>query len=105
MQVNLDEEGVGRVFFDPRGKLVMSFAWGQGKRLNNQAEWVELSLGLKLMLDNSLQYLQVFGDSWIVTQSMNKMVTRYKEELGKTRKRILLHVKQLNKFHFYHIKR
>ena len=43
------EVGVVGFVFDPRGKKVTFFAWGLGKRTNNQDEWVVLMQGIKLM--------------------------------------------------------
>ena len=40
---------MGGIIYDPGGKIVGSFAWGLGKKTNNEAKWLALMYGIELM--------------------------------------------------------
>ena len=62
---------MGGIIFDPRGNIVSSFAWGLGRKTNNEAEWLALFFGLELARQLKITKIVVLGDSKQVIHKMN----------------------------------
>ena len=55
--------GAGGILLDPRGHVEQTFAWGLGYRTNNEAEWLSLLQGLKILAIKDLSRIAILGDS------------------------------------------
>ena len=55
---------------DPEGKIEQTYAWGIGCRTNNEAEWIALLQGLRILVDSNLDKVAFFGDSRHVIYKM-----------------------------------
>ena len=62
--------GAGEILLDPRGHVEQTFAWGLGYRTNNEAEWLGLLQGLKILSNKDLSRIMIFGDSRHVIYKM-----------------------------------
>ena len=62
--------GAGGIFLDPRGQVEKTFAWGLGYRTNNEAEWLALLQGMKILANKYLPRIAIFGDSRHVIYKM-----------------------------------
>ena len=91
----------GGFLFDPRGKIEQTFTWGLGYRTNNEAEWLALLQGMKILANKYLSRIAIFGYSRHV---IYKMINGYTTGSIKCRR---LHDKitpLLSKhYEFYHI--
>ena len=65
---------MGGILMDPGGKTEETFAWGLAHKMNNEAEWVTLLQGLKLLDTIAIPRLEIFGDS---RQVIYKMINGY----------------------------
>ena len=54
---------MGGIIFDPGGNIITSFAWGIGRKSNNEVELLSLYLGLELVGQNNINKILVVGDS------------------------------------------
>ena len=54
--------GVGVIFY-LRGNIVLTYAWGLGRKTNNETEWLALLNGLDLVKQNKITKVIVMGDS------------------------------------------
>ena len=61
---------MGGMIFDPSRKIVNTFAWGLGIKMNNELEWLALYHGLELIDWGSTSKLLIFGDSRQIIQKM-----------------------------------
>ena len=91
---------MGGVIFYPGEKQVISLAWVLGQRMNIQAKWAALMLGVEFMQYLGIHEFQVFSDSWNIIQAMHSIQLGRKEEIGKIQKRILTFVKEMDKVQF-----
>ena len=66
--------GAGGILLDPREQVEQTFAWGLGYRTNNEVEWLALLQGMKILANNDLSRIAIFGDSRHV---IYKMLNRY----------------------------
>ena len=93
--------GAGGILLDPRGQVEQTFAWGLVYRTNNEAEWLSLLQGLKILAIKDLSRIAILGDSRHV---IYKMINGYPTGSIKCRH---LHEKithLLSKhYEFYHI--
>ena len=64
------------VIFDPSGNIIYSYAQGLGKKMNNHVEWETLSQGLEATTLLHIDSFQVFGDSQVVIQKMQKVQSK-----------------------------
>ena len=92
------------ILLDPRGHVEQTFAWGLGYRTNNEAEWLALLQGMKILANKlDISRIAIFGDSRHV---IYKMINGYTTESIKCRR---LHDKitpLLSKhYEFFHILR
>ena len=55
--------GAGGILLDPRGHVEQTFAWGLGYRTNNEAKWLALLQGMKILASTDLSRTAIFGDS------------------------------------------
>ena len=55
--------GAGGILLNPKGYVEQTFAWGLGRRTNNEAEWLALIQGLHLLNTYKLRKVLIFGDS------------------------------------------
>ena len=62
--------GAGGILLDPRGQVEQTFAWGLGYRTNNEAKWLALLQGIKILANNDLSRIEIFGYSQHVTYKM-----------------------------------
>ena len=62
--------GAGGILLDPRGHVEQTFAWGLGYRTNNEAEWLYLLQGMKILANKDLSRIGIFGDSRHVIYKM-----------------------------------
>ena len=62
--------GAGGILLDPRGQVEETFAWGLGYRTNNEAEWLALLQGMKILANTDLSRVAIFGDSRHVIYKM-----------------------------------
>ena len=67
---NPREARVGGIIFDPGQNIVTTFAWGIGRKTNNEAEWLTLLLGIDLIKKENINKIIVFGDSKQIIQKM-----------------------------------
>ena len=51
------------ILLDPRGHAEQTFAWGLGYRTNNEAEWLALLQGMKILANKDLFGIVILGDS------------------------------------------
>ena len=63
---------MGGIIFDPGWNTIVTYAWGIGKKNNNEAEWLSLYLGLELVKKENIKKIIVFGDSKQIIQKMRK---------------------------------
>ena len=63
-------EGAGGILLDPGGQIEQTFAWGLGYRTNNEAEWLTLLQGMKILANKDLLKIAIFGDSRHVIYKM-----------------------------------
>ena len=93
--------GAGGILVDPRGHVEETFAWVLGYRTNNEAEWLALLQGMKILANKDLSRIAILGDSRHV---IYKMINGYTTGSIKCRR---LHDKitpLLSKhYEFYHI--
>ena len=66
-----EEEGAGGIIFDPEGNIVLTYAWGLGRKTNNEDEWLALFFGLELAKQLKITKINVLGDSKQVIYKMN----------------------------------
>ena len=64
----------GGVLLDPGGNIEHSFAWGLGNKTNNEAEWLALLQGLRILQAKSYRKVLLFGDSKHV---ISKLINGY----------------------------
>lgn len=64
--------GAGGILFDPGGNKITDFAWGLGRKTNNEAEWLALIFSLEMASNYSIANLKVYGDSRHVIQIMRR---------------------------------
>ena len=57
------EAGAGGIIFDPGGEKVTTYAWGLGRKTNNEAEWLSLLFGMEQVTQNKITKVTVMGDS------------------------------------------
>ena len=62
-KLNAGEAGAGGIIFDTGRKPVVSFAWGIGRKTNNEVKWLALFLGIDLVQKENINRIIVFGDS------------------------------------------
>ena len=55
--------GAGGILLDPKGHVEQTFTWGLGYRTNNEAEWMVLLQGMKILASTDLCKVAIFGDS------------------------------------------
>ena len=95
--------GAGGILLDPRGHVEQTFAWGLGYRTNNEAEWLALLQGMKILANKDLSKIAIFGDSRHV---IYKMLNGYTAGSIKCRR---LHDKitplMSKRYEFFHILR
>ena len=60
------------IIFDPRGNIMETYAWGIGRKTNNEDEWLALYLGMELVKKENIRKVIVFGDSKQIIQKMRK---------------------------------
>ena len=91
------------ILLDPRGQVEQTFTWGFGYRTNNEAKWLALLQGMKILANKDLFRNAIFGDSRHII---------YKIPNGYTRGSIKCHHRHdkitplLSKhYEFYHILR
>ena len=65
----------GRILLDPRGQVEQTFAWGLGYRTNNEAEWLALLQGMKILANKDLSRIAILRDSRHVIYKMIKGYT------------------------------
>ena len=58
------------IIFDFGGKIETTYAWGLGRKTNNEAEWLALFLGIVLVQKENINKIIVFGDSKQFIQKM-----------------------------------
>ena len=63
--------GAHGIIFDPRGNIVSSYAWGLGRKTNNEAEWLVLYFRMNLARQLNISKIVVLGDSKQVIHKMN----------------------------------
>ena len=51
------------MIFDPGGEKVTAYAWGLGRKTNNEAEWLSLLFGMEQVTQNKITKVTVMGDS------------------------------------------
>ena len=66
--------GAGGILLDPGGQIELDFAWGLGKKTNNEAEWLALLQGLQFLHSQNYCKVLIFGDSKHV---ISKMINGY----------------------------
>ena len=76
MTIASGEAGARGIVFDPGGNIVDSFAWGLGKKTNNEEEWSTLMLGFEIITKLGIRKIVIIGDSRKVIQNMR---SRYKK--------------------------
>ena len=81
---------MGGMIFDPSRKIVNTFAWGLGIKMNNELEWMALYHGLELIYSVSTSKLLVFGDSHQVIQKMQSGYSKASIKCKKKNYRITL---------------
>ena len=95
--------GAGGILLNPEGYVDQTFAWGPGRRTNNEAEWLALIQGLHLLHNMKIHRVLIFGDSRHV---IYKMVNGYPSGAIKCRR---LHGKykllMSKSYEIYHILR
>ena len=95
--------GAGGILLNPEGYVDQTFAWGLGRRTNNEAEWLALIQGLHLLHNMKIHRVLIFGDSRHV---IYKMINGYPSGAIKCRR---LHGKakllMSNSYETYHILR
>ena len=95
--------GAGGILLNPEGYVDQTFAWGLGRRTNNEAEWLALIQGLHLLHNMKIHRVLIFGD-W--RHVIYKMVNGYPSRAIKCRR---LHGKykllMSNSYEIYHILR
>ena len=62
--------GAGRILLNPEGYVDQTFAWGLGRRTNNEAEWLALIQGLHLLHNMKILRVLIFRDSRHVIYKM-----------------------------------
>ena len=62
-KVEVGVAGAGGILLNPEGYVEQTFAWGLGRRTNNEAEWLALIQGLHLLNTKKLRKVLIFGDS------------------------------------------
>ena len=55
--------GARGILVDPEGNVELTFAWGLGIRTNNEAEWMALLQGLRILRSKQLRNVLIIGDS------------------------------------------
>ena len=66
--------GAGGILLDPGGHIELKFAWGLGRRTNNEAEWLALLQGLQFLHSQNYRKVLIFGDSKHV---ISKLINGY----------------------------
>ena len=66
--------GAGGILLDPGGNIEQSFAWGLGNITNNEAEWLALLQGLRILQAKNYRKVLIFGDSKHV---ISKLINGY----------------------------
>ena len=66
--------GAGGILLDLRRQVEQTFTWGLGYRTNNEAEWLALLQGMKILAISDLFRISIFGHSRHV---IYKMINRY----------------------------
>ena len=93
--------GAGGILLDPGGQTEKTFAWGQGHKTNNEAEWMALLQGLELLDTIDSSRIAIFGDS---RQVIYKMINGYTSGSLKCRRLYDIITPLLsNNYEFYHI--
>ena len=64
------EDVMGGILLDPRGHVEQTFTWGLSYRTNNEAEWLDLLQGMKILANKGLSRIAIFGDSRHVIYKM-----------------------------------
>ena len=102
-KVEVGVAGAGGILLNPEGYVEQTFAWGIGRRTNNEAEWLALIQGLHLLNNKKLRKVLIFGDSRHV---IYKLVNGYPTGAINCRR---LYVKakllMINSYETYHILR
>ena len=89
------------ILLDPGGQIEQTFAWGLGYRTNNEAEWLALLQGMKILANFDLFRIVIFGDSRHV---IYKMLNEYTIGFIKCRRLYDKITPLLSKhYEFYHI--
>ena len=70
----LGEVAAGGIIFDPGGNKVSIYAWGLGRKTNNEVEWLALLFWMEQFKHNKITKVTVLGDS---IQVIHKMISRY----------------------------
>ena len=93
----------GTILLDPGGQVEQTFVWGLGYRTNNEAEWLALLQGMKILANTDLYRVAIFGDS---RQVIYKMLNGYTIGSIKCRRLYDKIIPLLSKYYeFYHILR
>ena len=93
--------GAGGILLDPRGHVEQTFAWGLSYRTNNEAEWLAILQGMKILYNKDLSRIAIFGDSRHV---IYKMINGYTIGSIKCRRLYDKITPLLSKhYEFYHI--
>ena len=56
---------------NPRGNIVETYAWGIGRKTNNEAEWIALYFALELVEKENIQKIIIFGGPKQIIQKMS----------------------------------
>ena len=68
--------GARGILLDPRGHVEQTFAWGLGYRTNNEAEWLYLLQGMKILANKDLSRIAIFGDyQYVIYKMLNRYTT------------------------------
>ena len=95
--------GARGILLDPRGQIEQTFTWGLGYRTNNEAKWLALLQGMKIIANTDLSRVTIFGDSRHV---IYKMLNGYTTGFIKCRRLYDKIIPLLSKhYEFYHILR
>ena len=69
--------GAGGILLNPEGYVDQTFAWGLGRRTNNEVEWLALIQGLHLLNSKKISRVLIFGDSMhVIYKLVNGYPTR-----------------------------
>ena len=97
--------GAGGVIFFPGSLNYLSFSWGLGSMINNQAKCYSLLMAIQLEKGKGFKSLKKFGDSEILVKTLNTTATFNNSLLNVILQRIKTTLKDFDGVESYHILR